>query len=61
MDNLKLILGGITIGGVLMWLFGTGLWLLTNTNYPYLRTVGGGVVLGVGVAALICTCIVLDR
>lgn len=39
---------GFLLGFFLTWLFGTGAWLASLTEYPYLQTVGGVSLLGGG-------------
>lgn len=49
---LALLKGGI-IGGVLLWLVGTGLYLLSHTTYSYAHQVGGATLLGVALGVFV--------
>jgi len=38
---------------LLVWVIGSGFWLMSGTEYPYMRTVGGAVLVVAGIWAAI--------
>lgn len=60
MRIIGLILGGALLSTALIFLIGSGIWLLSLTSYPFWPTVGGGSLIAAGIGAIIGGCVALD-